>query len=396
MAIRYIDQIDLKGKRVLIRVDFNVSLDENKNITDDIRVTSVLPTITYALNNDAKVILMSHLGRPKGAVNPALSLLPVANHLSAVLKKSVLLAPDCVGPDVETMVSAMKPQDLLLLENIRFHAEEEKNDREFARKLARLADVYINDAFATAHRAHASNAAIIEFVGEYGAGFLMKNEIEYLRKAMENPDRPLVAIVGGAKVSGKLGTLENLIRKVDKLIIGGGMAFTFLKARGVDVGSSLVEDELIETALRIMDSACKRKVKLYLPVDCVAAEKLEAGAVTVTTPIQELPAGWMGLDIGPATETLFAEVLRDAKTIVWNGPMGVFEMDAFSNGTRSILTAVAESPALTIVGGGDTNVAVYKWNAADRISYISTGGGAFIEMLEGKTLPAIKALEGAG
>jgi phosphoglycerate kinase len=396
MAIKYIDQIDLKGKKVLIRVDFNVPLNENKDITDDTRIRSALPTINHALNNDAKVILMSHLGRPKGKVRPELSLLPVAKHLSKVLQKNVPLAPDCIGPEVEKMVSELKPKDVLLLENLRFHPEEEKNDKDFGRKLANLADVYINDAFATAHRAHASNVAIIEFVQEYGAGFLMKNEIEYFRKAMESPDRPLVAIVGGAKVSGKLNALENLLQKVDKVLIGGGMAFTFLKAHGFEVGNSLVEDDLLETARRIMDNAYQRKIKLYLPVDCIAADKFDPQAKTITTPIQEIPPGWMGLDIGPATEKLFSEALHDARTIVWNGPMGVFEMEPFSNGTRTMVKIVAESDALTIVGGGDTDVAVHKWNAAEKISYISTGGGAFIEMLEGKALPAITALEKSG
>ena len=396
MAIKYIDQINLKGKKVLIRVDFNVPLNENRQITDDTRIRRALPTINHALNNDAQVILMSHLGRPKGKVRPELSLLPVAKHLAKVLQKNVPLAPDCIGPEVEKMVSELKPKDVLLLENLRFHPEEEKNDKDFGRKLANLADVYINDAFATAHRAHASNVAIVEFVPEYGAGFLMKNEIEYFQKAMESPKRPLVAIVGGAKVSGKLHALENLLQKVDKVLIGGGMAFTFLKAHGFEVGNSLVENDLLETARRIMDHAYQRRIKLYLPVDCVAADKSDPQAKTITIPIQEIPPGWMGLDIGPATEKLFSEALHDARTIVWNGPMGVFEMEPFSNGTRTMVEIVAESDALTIVGGGDTDVAVHKWNAAEKISYISTGGGAFIEMLEGKPLPAITALEKSG
>lgn len=393
MSITYIDQLDLKGKKVLIRVDFNVPLDEAGNVTDDTRIQSALPTINYALEKDAKVILMSHLGRPKGKVKPEFSLSPVAAYLSKIINKNVTLAPDCIGPEVEKLVSEMKPKDIILLENLRFHPEEEKNDSEFGRKLAALADIYINEAFATAHRAHASNAAVIEFVKEFGAGFLMKNEIEYFRKAMEKPERPLVALFGGAKVSDKLAALENVIRKVDKIVVGGGMAFTFLKAQGYEVGNSLVENELIETARRIMESARERKIKFYLPVDCVAAEKLDPQAVTKITTVQEIPSGWMGLDIGPATETLFSEALQDAKTIVWNGPMGVFEMDAFSSGTKGMVNAVADSSALTIVGGGDTDVAVHKWNAADKVSYISTGGGAFIELLEGKELPGIKALE---
>ena len=394
--IKYIDKINLKGKRVLIRVDFNVPLDKNKNITDDTRIRSALPTINYAIKQDAKIILMSHLGRPKGKPDPEFSLLPVAKYLSQVLQKKVILAPDCIGPEVEKLVSEMQPRDILLLENLRFHPEEEKNDREFGRKLANLADVYINDAFGTAHRAHASNVAVVEFVKEFGGGFLMKNEIEYFRKAMVEPARPLVAIMGGAKVSEKLDALENLIQKVDKIFIGGGMAFTFLKAQGYEVGKSLVEGELIETAKRIMAKAKERKVALLLPVDCVAADQLDPRASTKITSIQEIPPEWMGLDIGPATQVLFTESLAEAKTIVWNGPMGVFEMEPFSKGTFAMVKALAESSALTIVGGGDTDVAVHKLNAADKISYISTGGGAFIEILKGKPLPAISVLERTG
>ena len=393
MTIKYIDQIDLKGKRVLIRVDFNVPLDNDKNVTDDTRILSVLPTIKYAREQNARVILMSHLGRPKGKVKPEFSLAPVANHLSKILGKKVACAPDCIGPAVEKMVSEMKPQDVLLLENLRFHPEEENNDKDFAQKLARLADVYIDDAFATAHRGHASNEAIIGFVKECGAGFLMKNEIEYFRKAMINPNRPLVALIGGAKVSDKLKALENLLLKVDKIIIGGGMAFTFLKAQGVEVGKSLVENDLIETAKRIVDKAKERKVVFLLPVDSVVADKLDPQAQVKICPIQEIPREWMGLDIGPATRKLFSDALQNVKTIVWNGPMGVFEMEPFSKGTQAMVEAVAGSSALTIVGGGDTDVAVHKWNAADKVSYISTGGGAFIEMLEGKELPAITALD---
>jgi phosphoglycerate kinase len=394
--IKYIDKINLRGKRVLIRVDFNVPLDRNKNITDVTRIQSVLPTINYAIKQDAKIILMSHLGRPKGKPDPEFSLLPVAKYLCQVLQKKVILAPDCIGQEVEKLVSEMQPRDILLLENLWSHPEEKKNDREFGRRLAILADVYINDAFGTAHRAHASNVAVVEFVKEFGGGFLMKNEIEYFRKAMVEPARPLVAIMGGAKVSEKLDALENLIQKVDKIFIGGGMAFTFLTALGYDVGKSLVEGELIETAKRIMAKAKERKVALLLPVDCVAADQLDSHASTKITSIQEIPPGWMGLDIGPATQVLFAESLAEAKTIVWNGPMGVFEMEPFSKGTFAMVKALAESSALTIVGGGDTDVAVHKLNAADKISYISTGGGAFIEILKGKPLPAISVLERTG
>jgi len=393
MAIKYIDQINLEGKRVLIRVDFNVPLDKNKNVTDDTRIRMVLPTINYALEKNARIILMSHLGRPKGKVNPEFSLLPVAKHLTQVLGKEVIFAPDCIGPEVEKLVAQMKPKDIILLENLRFHPEEEKNDREFARKLAGLAEVYIDDAFATAHRGHASNAAITEFVTECGAGFLMKNEIEYFRRAMVNPERPLVALLGGAKVSDKLKALENLIEKVDSLLIGGGMAFTFLKTQGIEVGKSLVEDDLLETAKRVQEKAKGRKIQLLLPVDCVVADRLDPQAQIKTCSIKEIPSEWMGLDIGPETQRLFSEELKKARTIVWNGPMGVFEMEPFSKGTEAMVRAVAESSALTVVGGGDTDVAIHKWNAADKVSYISTGGGAFIEMLEGKELPGIVALD---
>ena len=394
--IKYIDKIYLREKRVLIRVDFNVPLDKDKNITDDTRIRSSLPTINYAIKKGAKIILMSHLGRPKGKADPEYSLFPMAKCLSRVLQKKVTLAPDCIGPEVEKLVSAMQPSDILLLENLRFHPEEEKNDREFGRQLANLADVYINDAFGTAHRAHASNVAVVEFVREFGGGFLMKNEIEYFRKAMVEPARPLVAIMGGAKVSEKLAALENLIQKVDKIFIGGGMAFTFLKAKGYEVGKSLVEGELIETAKRIMEKANERRVEFLLPVDCVAADRIDPQASTKITSIQEIPPDWMGLDIGPATQVLFAESLKEAKTIVWNGPMGVFEMEPFSKGTFAMVRALAESSALTIVGGGDTDVAVHKLNVMDKISYISTGGGAFIEILKGKPLPAISVLERTG
>ncbi len=395
MPIRYIDQIDLEGKRVLIRVDFNVPLDKNGAVSNDVRIRSALPTINFALDHNARVILMSHLGRPKGQVKPELSLEPVARHLSKLLGKEVRFAHDCIGRDVEQMAAKMKPKEILLLENLRFHAEEEKNDAEFGHRLASLADVYINDAFATAHRAHASNVAVLSSVKDCGAGFLLKNEIEYFQKAMTEPERPLVAIMGGAKVSGKLEALENIVRKVDKVLIGGGMAFTFLTARGHEVGNSLIERDLIETARDIMNLAQERRVEFLLPVDCVIAEKIDPEAPVNVVPVGRIPVGWTGVDIGPETEKLYARALTDAKTIVWNGPMGVFEMEPFSSGTQAMIRAVADSPALTIVGGGDTDTALHKWDAADKISYISTAGGAFLEMLEGKKLPAIAALEKA-
>ena len=394
MAIRYINEIgDLNGKKVFIRADFNVPVDDNQNITEDTRIRAVLPTINYALDAHAKVILASHLGRPKGERKAKYSLAPVAKRLSRLLGKDVKLAPDCIGEEVLKLIGDMLPGDVLLLENVRFYEGEEKNDDNFARALANGCDVYVNDAFAVSHRAHASVEAITRFFPVVCAGFLMKDEMNYFEKAMEKPIRPLVAILGGAKVSGKLEVLENLLNKVDKIIIGGGMAFTFLKALGYHVGKSLVEEDLLETAKKIYFLAREKGIKFYLPVDCVAAEQFNPEAETKVTTIQEIPEGWMGLDIGPATVTLFTEALQSAKTIIWNGPMGVFEMDAFSRGTFAMVTAVANSYALTIVGGGDTDSAVHRAGEYAKISYISTGGGAFLELLEGRKLPGIKVLE---
>jgi len=392
----FIDQINIKGKRVLFRFDFNVPLDNSLNITDDSRIRAVLPTINYALDEGAKVIIMSHLGRPKGKVAPEFSLAPVAKRLSRLLGKEVHLVNDCIGPEVGEKVDGLKPGCVLLLENLRFHAEEEANDLDFAQELAKYADVYIDDAFGNAHRRHASNVGITKFVKECGAGFLIKKELNYLKMAVDNPIRPFVAIAGGSKVSGKLQALLHLINKVDKLIIGGGMAFTFLKALGFEVGKSLVEDDLLETARDVMDQAKILKVKLYLPVDCVIAEAKTAEAETKIVPVQEINPNWMGLDIGPATITLFTEALSNAKTIVWNGPMGVFEIDAFSRGTTALTHSLANSYATTIVGGGDTDVAINRTGESDRITYISTGGGASMELLGGKNLPAIEALDGIG
>jgi phosphoglycerate kinase len=394
--MRYIDDIDLKGKRVLVRFDFNVPMDSEQNITDDTRIRAALPTINYALDEGALVIIISHLGRPKGKVVPAMSLAPVAKRLSRLLGKEVHMAGDCIGPEVEKLMATLKPGCTALLENLRFHKEEEANDDGFAGELAKFADVYIDDAFGNAHRRHASNVAITKFVGTCGAGFLIKKELEYLKKAIDKPVRPFVAITGGSKVSGKLETLMHLINKVDKLIIGGGMAFTFLKALGYDVGKSIVEDDLLAKAKEIMETARSLGVKLYLPVDCVIAESKSAEAETKIVPVQEINSKWMGLDIGPATITLYTEALSNAKTIVWNGPMGVFEIDAFSRGTTALTHSVANSYALTIVGGGDTDVAVHKTGESDKITYISTGGGASLELLAGKVLPGIEALERCG
>ena len=396
MAIQYIDELDLKEKKIFIRVDFNVPLDENQNITEDTRIRAVLPTINYALDFNAKVILASHLGRPKGERKPKYSMAPAAKRLSRLLGKEVLLAPDCIGDDVKKIIDSMKPGDVVMLENLRFYPGEEKNDDSFAKALAGTADIYVNDAFAVSHRAHASVEAITKFFPIVAAGFLMKNEMNYFEKAMTNPIRPLVAILGGAKVSGKLEVLETLCTKVDKIIIGGGMAFTFLKALGYNVGKSLVEEELLGTATKIYNTAREKGIKFYLPVDCVVADRFNPEAETKVTPIQEIPDEWMALDVGPATVTLFGEALQNAKTIVWNGPMGVFEMDAFSRGTFAMVSAVANSYALTIVGGGDTDVAVHRAGEYAKISYISTGGGAFLELLEGKKLPGIKVLEDKG
>ena len=391
--MKYIDEMDLKGKRVLFRFDFNVPLDANQNITDDTRIRSVLPTINYALDENAKVIIASHLGRPKGKFVEKMSLAPVAKRLSRLLGKNVTLAKDVTGPEVRKTVEAMKPGDIVMLENLRFDAREEKNDEEFSRELASYADVYIDDAFGNAHRSHASNVGITKFVPICGAGFLMKKELTYFSKALEKPARPLVAIVGGSKVSGKLEALANMIKRVNKMVIGGGMAFTFLKAQGVEVGKSIVEEELIEKARDVLETAKKLGVKVYLPVDCVIAESKDPEAETKIVPVQEINPQWMGLDIGPATITLFTEALNNAKTIVWNGPMGVFEIDAFSRGTSALAHSVANSYALSIVGGGDTDVAIDKAGERDNMSYISTGGGAFLELLEGKELPAVKALK---
>lgn len=392
MDKKTIEKVDLKGKRVFIRADFNVPLDENGNITDDGRIRSTLPTINYALDAGAKVILASHLGRPKGKPSPKYSLAPVALRLNRLLNKEVKFAKDCIGPDVEHMVLGMRPGDVLLLENLRFHAEEEKNDEAFSKALASITDVYVNDAFGTAHRAHASTYGITKFVKVSVAGFLMKKEITYLQKTVANPVRPFVVILGGAKVSGKIGVIENLQNKADKIIVGGAMAFTFSKARGQEVGNSLVEEDMLEMAQRLRKGVRDKGVKFYLPVDFVVAEGMEEGAATKIVTSQEIPKGWVGLDIGPATTRLFAEAIQDAKTIIWNGPMGMFEKDAYSRGTFAIARSVADAYATTIVGGGDTDVAVHRAGVSDSISFISTGGGASLELLEGKELPGLAAL----
>lgn len=391
--MRYIDGMDIKGKRILVRFDYNVPLDKDMNITDDTRIRATLPTINYALDENARIIIASHLGRPKGKRVDRMSLAPVAKRLSRLLDKEIRMADDCVGEGVRKMIESMKPRDIILLENLRFHPQEEANDDGFAKELGAFCDVYVDDAFGNAHRSHASNVGITKFVKECGAGFLMKKELNYFNKALEKPARPLVAIIGGSKVSGKIEALGHLVRNVNKMILGGAMAFTFLKALGMEVGKSLVEENLKDKALEIMKVAKEMGVRLYLPVDCVVAEEMNPEAETKIVPVQEINSKWMALDIGPATIMVYTEALSNAKTIVWNGPMGVFEIDAFSRGTSSLAHSVANSYALSIVGGGDTDVAIANAGESDNMSYISTGGGAFLELLEGKDLPAIKALK---
>ncbi|MEN8200144.1 MAG: phosphoglycerate kinase [Thermodesulfobacteriota bacterium] len=389
-----IRDLEFQGKRVLIRVDFNVPMDAEKNITDDIRIRMALPTIQHVLEQGAKLILCSHMGRPKGQRVEEFSLAPVARHLGAILEREVRLAPDCIGEESEAMVAAMEPGDVLMLENLRFHKAETENDADFARQVARMADVYINDAFAVSHRAHASVVGIPANVAEKAAGKLLQTEMDFFHKAMDAPVRPLVALVGGAKVSSKLGALTNMLDKVDSMIIGGAMANTFLKSQGIDMGGSKTEDDLLDTAREFVIQAEKKGVKLYFPVDFVAADRFAADAVTKNVTYRDVPQGWMALDIGPASTSYFQEALTDARTIVWNGPMGAFEMDAFARGTMAMCQSVASSHALSITGGGDSNAAVKKSGESANISYMSTGGGAFLTLMEGKTLPGVEALKG--
>jgi len=387
-----IQDVGLKGKRCFVRVDFNVPVDEYGNITDDKRIRSVLPTINYLIDNDAKIILASHMGRPKGQRDPSLSLKVVVPRLQRHLSREVQFVEDCIGEKVQKKVAALKNGEILLLENLRFYLGEEQNDEEFSKELASLADIYINDAFATAHRIHASTNGITQFVSPCVCGFLMTKEINYFTKAVETPIRPVVAILGGSKASSKLGVLHNLIDKVDKIILGGGLCFTFLKARGYEVGKNIVDENMLEEVQSIMQYAREKQVKFYLPVDFVIAEGLDVCATTKIVPYQEIPPNWYAPDIGPASVALFKEALESAKTILWNGPMGVFEIDSFSRGTMAMIQAVVDSYAMSIVGGGDTDVAVHRAGESDKISYISTGGGAFLELLEGNVLPAITVL----
>ncbi|MBC8430580.1 MAG: phosphoglycerate kinase [Desulfobacterales bacterium] len=393
MAMKTIKDIDIDGKKVFFRVDFNVPMDEHQNITDDARIRAVLPTLQYALDHQAMLIVASHMGRPGGKVVPELSLAPVAKRLGRLLEKEVIMAKDCVGSETSAMLSNMKQGDVVLLENLRYHPEEQSNDDTFAKKLVGLCDVYINDAFAVSHRINASVVAITKYAPVSAAGFLLQRELDYFKQAIANPMRPLVAIIGGSKVSDKLGALENMLEHVDKFIIGGSMANTFLKCSGHNVGKSRVEEDLKEVACAVMSMAAERGIKFYLPVDVVVASRFDPKAEIKIVPVQEIPNDWMVMDIGPATSLLYSEALYDAKTIVWNGPLGVFEMDAFSRGTIAMVHSVANSYALSIVGGGDTDVALHKTGEMSRITYVSTGGGAFLTLLEGKTLPAVAALD---
>jgi len=388
-----LEQLELRGKRVFVRADLNAPL-AGATVSDDTRLRAVVPTLRHALDAGAAVVLASHLGRPKGQPNPEFSLRPVAERLEALLGQRVELAPDCVGPETLGRAQALRPGEVLLLENLRFHPEEEQNDDDFARDLAALGDCYVNDAFAAAHRAHASIAAITRHLQPAVAGLLMQQELAALGRILEAPARPLVALLGGAKVSDKLALVEHLLARVDALLIGGGMAFTFLRALGHDVGRSLVEPDRIETARHALETARRRGASLVLPIDAVVADGLESPAGRVVG-VREIPPGQMGLDIGPGTVERFAEAVRVAKTIVWNGPMGVFERPAFAAGTLAVARAVAASAAFSVLGGGDTIAAVTQAGVTERIGYISTAGGAFLEFLEGRQLPGVEALTDA-
>lgn len=387
MATPSIRDFDFTGKKVLVRCDFNVPLEDGK-ITDDRRISEAVPTIDYLLNHGAAVILCSHLGRPKGGPSPEFSLKPVANQLASLLYRNVRLLPDCVGEEVRDTCAALQPGEVVLLENVRFHPEEEKNDPAFAQELASLADFYVNDAFGTAHRAHASTAGVADYLPS-AAGFLIDKEIEYLGKAVNDPKRPLVAVMGGSKVHDKIALIDNMLPKVDRLLIGGGMVFTFLKAQGKEIGKSLLDSESVEYAAELLRD---NPDKILLPTDVVVASEFKADAPATVVSVDSIPSDQLGLDIGPDSAEAFGKVIAEAGTVIWNGPMGVFEMDAFANGTKAVAKSMAESSALTIVGGGDSAAAVEKFGYADAMSHVSTGGGASLEFLEGKVLPGIAAL----
>lgn len=393
-----IDNVDLKGKRVLVRVDFNVPLDEKLNITDDIRIVAALPTIKKIINDGGKAILMSHLGRPKGEKKAEFSLKPAALRLSELLDKDVRFAPDCIGEEVKAIVGALKNGDVLLLENLRFHNAETKNDPEFSKQLAELGDVYINDAFGSAHRAHASTEGVTKFITTCASGYLMQKELDYLGKAIADPVRPFTAILGGAKISGKIDVIENLLPKVDTLIIGGGMAYTFFKAMDYEIGKSLLEEDRIEMAKAILEKAENTAIKFLLPTDVVVANEFSNDSQKQTVDIDMIPSDKMGMDIGSKSTSLFVEEILNSKTIIWNGPMGVFEFDNFAAGTNAVAEALVkatEKGAVTIIGGGDSAAAIKKAGLAEKVSHVSTGGGASLEFLEGKVLPGVVALNDA-
>ncbi len=390
-----IDKVSLKGKRVLVRVDFNVPLDENLQITDDIRITSALPTIKKIISDGGRCILMSHLGRPKGGPNPKYSLKPVAVRLGQLMDKDVKFAPDCIGEQVKAIVNSLVNGDVLLLENLRFHPEEEKNDPAFAKQLSELGDVYINDAFGSAHRAHASTEGVTKFIKVCAAGYLMQKELDYLGEAISNPVRPFTAILGGSKISGKIDVIENLLPKVDNLLIGGGMAYTFYKAMGYEIGTSLLEAEKVELAKEMLVKFKTSKAKVILPKDNVVASEFKNESPSSIVDADKIPADKMGLDIGPKTIEEFKDVILKSKTVIWNGPMGVFEFDNFAKGTDTIAAALAETTtqgAVTVIGGGDSASAIKKAGLDDKVSHVSTGGGASLEFLEGKVLPGVEAL----
>ncbi|MBQ8525523.1 MAG: phosphoglycerate kinase [Clostridia bacterium] len=391
MNKKTIEDIQVSGKKVLVRCDFNVPLDENKNITDENRLVGALPTIKYLMENGAKVILCSHLGRPKGEFNMKYSLEPVAKRLSEMLGKEVKMASDVIGDSAKATVAALNDGDVCLLENVRFHKEEEKNDADFAKELASLAEIYVNDAFGTAHRAHASTAGVADYLPAV-CGYLIEKEISIMGKALADPARPFVAILGGAKVSDKIGVIENLIDKVDCLIIGGGMAYTFLKAQGYEIGKSICELDKLDLAKELMAKAQEKGVELLLPVETVVGKEFSNDTESKVVPSTEIPADWEGFDVGPATVELFSSAIAKAKTVIWNGPMGVFELPKFAEGTKALAKAVADADAITIIGGGDSAAAVAQLGYADKMTHISTGGGASLEYLEGKILPGIDCL----
>jgi len=389
------DRLDVAGKRLFVRVDFNVPLNEKCEITDDTRIRASLPTICYITEHGGRAILASHLGRPKSGPQDDLRLTPCAKRLGELLGKEVKMAPDCVGAEVEAMIAAMGDGDVLMLENVRFHKGETKNDPDLSKQMAQLADMYVMDAFGSAHRAHCSTAGITEFLRPAAAGFLVQKELNYLGEALERPQRPLLAILGGAKVSTKIDVIRSLMAKVDTLLICGGMTYTLLKAKGLEIGRSIFEEETLEPAKQILAEADRARAQVILPVDCLVADKFEPDAQTKVVAVEAIPADWQGVDIGPATIAQFRREIDRAKTIVWNGPPGVFEIDAFADGTKAIAEMLAESDATTIIGGGDTAAAVSKYGLTDRMNHVSTGGGASLEFLEGKTLPGIAALDDA-